>query len=529
MRALPDLLPAVLDALPGFAGLLGPDGVITEINRFALDLTGLEAAVVRGVPLADAPWWSALPRARERVHAAVGRAAGGEAMRIETELGLTDGRVLPIDLSIVPLCGAQGRVTGLVVAAVDLSERRHSEAMLARQVAERGAAVAEGERRFERLVQGVTDYGIIMLDPRGRVSSWNAGAARIKGYTAEEILGQSFECFFTEEDRAAGLPARTLAEAARVGRHESEGWRLRHDGTRFWALSVVHAITDEEGRPAGFAKITRDITARRDMQHHLMQAQKMEAIGQLTGGIAHDFNNLLQAVSSNLELARSAVAQGGAGRADRLIGNALRAIGRAGRLTSQLLAFSRRQILRTERSRVSDVAADMPDVLHGASGEAVRVETHTEPGLWSCRIDPGEFESALLNLMLNARDAMPQGGTVTVSMTNARLGPAEAKALELAPGDYVRVDVADTGAGMSPEILAHAFEPYFTTKDVGKGSGLGLSQVLGFTKQSGGSLVVDSRPGRGTTVSLLFPRDDGSEPAETPRRMATLAEGRESV
>ena len=502
----------MLDALPGFAGVLGADGVITGINRFALDLTGLAAGSVVGVSLADAPWWSALPRARERVRDAVERAAGGEATHIETELGLTDGRVLPIELSIVPLGGAKGRVSGLVVTAVDLSERRRTEALLARHAAERGATLAESERRFERLVQGVTDYGIIMLDPRGRVTSWNAGAARIKGYAAEEILGRSFECFFTDEDRLAGVPAWTLAEANRTGRSESEGWRVRCDGTRFWALAVVDAITDEEGRPAGFAKITRDMTTRRDMQRQFVQAQKMEAIGQLTGGIAHDFNNLLQAVSSNLELARAAAAQADTTRTDRLIGNALRAIGRAGRLTSQLLAFSRRQILRAQRSRVSDVLIDMPDVLHGASGEAVRVETRTEAGLWSCRIDPGEFESALLNLMLNARDAMPQGGTVTVSMANAQLGASEAKTAELAPGDYVRVDVIDTGVGMSAEVLAHAFEPYFTTKEVGKGSGLGLSQVLGFTKQSGGSLVVDSRPGRGTTVSLLFPRDAGSEP-----------------
>ena len=294
---------------------------------------------------------------------------------------------------------------------------------------------------------------------------------------------------------------------------------------RFWAVAVVDAITDEEGRLAGFAKITRDITARHDRHRQFLQAQKMEAIGQLTSGIAHDFNNLLQAVSSNLELARAAAQHGNSARTDRLTANALRVIGRAGRLTSQLLAFSRRQILHAERSLVSDVAADMPDVLHRADGEAVRVETWAAPGLWTCRIDPGEFESALLNLILNARDAMPQGGTVKVSMTNARLRAREAKALELAPGNYVRVDVADTGAGMTPEVLTHAFEPFFTTKDVGKGSGLGLSQVLGFTKQSGGSLVVDSRPGQGTTVSLLFPRDGGPEPAGVPRHLTPLAEG----
>ena len=197
----------MLDALPTFAGLLAPDGIITAINRFALGLTGVEAAAVLALPLAEVPWWSALPAAREQVRIAVARAAGGDAARIETELGLADGRVLPIELSIVPLGAPGGAVSGMVVTALDISERR------------RGADLTGNERRFERLVQGVTDYSIIMLDAHGVVTSWNAGAVRIKGYVAEEILGHSFECFFTEDDRAAGVPARALAEAARIGRH----------------------------------------------------------------------------------------------------------------------------------------------------------------------------------------------------------------------------------------------------------------------------------------------------------------------
>ena len=409
------------------------------------------------------------------------------------------GAVVEVD----PVSRQPRRIAGIIQ---DITAYRDAEATLTRELAERDAALRESERLFERLVQGVTDFAIFMLDPQGRVISWNSGAERIKGYRAEEIIGRSYTCFYTEEDLAAGVPERALAVAAQTGHYEAEGWRRRRDGSLFWASVVIDAIVDDDGRPAGFAKITRDVTARRDMERQLMQAQKMEAVGQLTGSIAHDFNNLLQAVAGNLETARAAATSNDIARTDRLIGNALRAISRGAHMTSQLLTFSRRQVLHAVRSRVSDIAEDMADLLHRGGGDAVRVVLTAEPGLWSCRIDPGQFQSALLNLVLNARDAMPRGGTVTIAMSNMSLDAKAAAALELAAGEYVRVAVTDTGVGMSPEIIAHAFEPFFTTKEVGKGSGLGLPQVFGFTKQSGGSLSVHSVPGLGTTLALFFPR-----------------------
>jgi PAS domain S-box-containing protein len=653
-RRLPagEVSPHPSDQPRGFVGLLAPDGVVLQTNCAG---PGPDAVALRGSRLADTPWWSALPYARAQVQEAVARAAAGQPARLETEAGLANGAVLPVELSIVPLFDAQARVTHLVATTVEPGERRRTtgrprefaprlravldgariglwecdvgsaallfdrrasrvlggaparrwialhdaaaadgkwvdwlaqvhpddrpelESCLAaartgercaaeyrvrhpdgnwvrvaqrgavvtadpatgrprriagivqditayrdaepttgQLLAERGAALRDSERRFERLVLGVKDFAIFMLDLQGRVTSWNEGARRIKGYPAGEIIGRSYTCFHTEEDRARGVPEQALATALREGHSETEGWRVRRDGSRFWASVVIDTIPDEAGRPAGFAKITRDLTLSRELQRQLVQAQKMEAIGQLTGGIAHDFNNLLQAVSGNLELAAAAAGQGNVLRAERLIANALRAIGRGARLTSQLLAFSRKQVLFAERSRVSDVASDMPDLLRRASGNAVRVVIDAEPELWTCRIDPGEFQSALLNLVLNARDAMPGGGTVTVSMHNIRLDGEAAAALELARGDYVRVAVADTGTGMAPEVLARAFEPFFTTKEVGKGSGLGLPQVLGFTKQSGGSLSVQSSAGQGTTVSLFFPRDADPGPEGRP-------------
>ena len=455
------------------------------------------------------------PDDRATLEACLAAARAGRRCEAEYRVRYPDGNWVWVAqrgavVAVDPVSHQPRRIAGIVQ---DITGYRDAEATLARELAERGTALRESERRFERLVQGVKDIAIFMLDPQGRVISWNAGAQHIKGYRAEEIIGRPYACFYTEEDRAAGVPEQALAIAAQTGHYEAEGWRRRRDGSRFWASVGIDAIADDDGRPAGFAKITRDITVRRELQHQLLQAQKMEAVGQLTGGIAHDFNNLLQAVAGNLELARGAVAKDEMGRADRLIAAALRAIGRGAHMTAQLLAFSRRQVLHAERSRVSDIADDMADLLRRAGGNAVQVVISAEPELWSCRIDPGQFQSALLNLVLNARDAMPQGGTVTIAMTNIHLDAAAAAPLELAVGEYVRVAVTDTGIGMSPEVLAHAFEPFFTTQDVGKGSGLGLPQVFGFTKQSGGSLSVHSVPGQGTTLALLFPRDADPEPS----------------
>ncbi|MBV8589457.1 MAG: PAS domain S-box protein, partial [Acetobacteraceae bacterium] len=394
------------------------------------------------------------------------------------------------------------------------AEQAGRERILERRLEERTAALRESEGRYHLLVESVTDYAIYMLDPQGYVRNWNAGAQRIKGYTAEEIVGRHFSRFYTEEDQAAGEPGRVLETAAREGRYEAQGWRVRKGGSRFWANVVIDPIRAENGRLIGFAKVTRDISEQRqaqlsleEAQGRLVRAQKMEAVGQLTGGIAHDFNNLLQAVSGNLDLAHITTRQGDENRTLRLLDDAQRALGRGARLTGQLLAFSRRQILRPERARVSDLLAETSELIRRALGEAITFEMHAEQALWPCYIDASQFEAAILNLVLNARDAMPRGGASIIGMSNVSISMSRAAALNgIAPGDYVRIDVTDTGSGMSPEVRAHVFEPFFTTKEVGKGSGLGLPQVHGFVHQSGGAVTIDSAPGRGTRVSLFFPR-----------------------
>jgi PAS domain S-box-containing protein len=418
-----------------------------------------------------------------------------------------DGSQFWASVVINPLRDDSGKLVGFAKITRDITERKVAQ-----------DALRESEQRFSLLVQGVTDYAIFMLSPAGEVTNWNVGAERIKGYSRDEILGKHFSCFYTEEDRAGGLPAQTLAIARTEGRFEREGWRVRKDGTRFWAHVVVDAIRDEAGELVGFAKVIRDVTERKQAAEALeranaalFQAQKMESLGQLTGGVAHDFNNLLAVMSNGLDV----LSLRGQDHADlRMLETMQRAVARGARLTQQLLSFARQQPLKVEKCNLTAVIRGFEAVLRraaeGAIGLEVRPESRPQPVL----LDAARFEAALLNLVVNARDAMPGGGTIVIGVENVELG--EGTVGTLAAGPYVRVSVADTGSGMSPEVAARAFDPFFTTKEVGKGTGLGLSQVYGFIAQSGGDVLIHSEPGEGTTVSIYLPvAGDTSGDADT--------------
>jgi PAS domain S-box-containing protein len=366
----------------------------------------------------------------------------------------------------------------------------------------------ESERSFRLLVEGVADYALFMLDPIGIVTSWNIGAQRIKGYAPAEILGQHFSRFYTETDRANGKPARALATARQTGRFEDDGWRVRKDGTFFWASVVIDPIF-EDGNLVGFAKITRDMTERREaqlkleqMQKHLAESQKLDALGQLTGGVAHDFNNLLMVISGSLHILRKTAID------DPKVQRALSAIDtatkRGASLTSQLLTFARRQSVNPQAIDVAERIDSIRDVLDTGVGSAVRVAYDFGPGLWPVTVDISEFETALVNLVINARDAMPSGGVVTVAVRNC--AGSRPRGHDQA-GDFVAINVTDAGVGIAPDVLAKIFDPFFTTKPVGKGTGLGLSQVHGFAHQAGGSVKVESELGKGTTVTILLPRE----------------------
>jgi PAS domain S-box-containing protein len=384
------------------------------------------------------------------------------------------------------------------------------------------------ERRFRLLVESVTDYAIYMLDPQGHVINWNTGAERIKGYGRDEIIGNHFSMFYTADERLKEMPAKALTIAATSGKYEAEGWRVRKDGSTFWAGVVINAIKSPENQLLGFAKITRDLTERRAADERARQAQKMEGIGQLTGGVAHDFNNLLTIIIGNLEtLQRNLDAVPlPVERLKRSVDNAMRGSRRAESLTQQLLAFSRQTPLAPRPIDISRLVGGLSELLRRTLGEQVTVETVLAGGLWRASVDPNQLEVAIINLAVNARDAMPSGGKLTLETANVYLDESYAASqVEVIPGQYVMIAVTDSGSGMTPEVMSKAFDPFFTTKDVGHGTGLGLSQVYGFAKQSGGHVKIYSEVDEGTTVKIYFPRVHAAISRDESEEVPLVARG----
>ncbi|MEG3163015.1 PAS domain S-box protein [Sphingomonas sp. PB2P19] len=426
-----------------------------------------------------------------------------------------DGTRFWANVVIDPIRDPAGTLIGYAKVTRDLSERRAAEERL-----------RASEQRFRLLVQSVTDYAIYMLDPEGRVSSWNTGAERFKGYAADEIIGEHFSRFYTDQDRASDIPRIALETARLDGRFEAEGWRLRKDGSRFWATVIIDPIRNDDGVLIGFAKVTRDLTEKRVIEEQLRQSQKMEAVGQLTGGLAHDFNNLLTGIGGSLEIMTVRLAQGRTDELGRYLTAAQGAVRRAAALTHRLLAFSRRQTLDPKPTDVDRLLSGLDELVERTVGPGVTVDRHVAHGLWPTLVDPNQLENAVLNLCINARDAMPDGGTLTIETANTTLDASTARQHDLPAGDYVTVCVTDTGTGMTAEVMAKAFDPFFTTKPLGEGTGLGLSMIYGFARQSGGQIRIESEVGRGTTMCIYLPRHDADAPEE-PRaeRPATPSPG----
>jgi len=365
------------------------------------------------------------------------------------------------------------------------------------------------ERHYELLVQAVVDYAIFMLDPDGHIVSWNAGAQRIKGYEAGEVIGQHVSVFYTDEDRHSGKPRQLIERALHDGRAQDEGWRMRKDGTRFRALVVIDVIRDEAGMVIGLAKITRDITDRHeaDMRYdalraQLFQAQKLEALGQLSGGMAHDFNNLLTIILSAAKLASRA---NNPERLASLLASIQDAGERGAQLTRNLLTFARCEQMPRRLVDLNELLDAAYAFISQALPKTMKLQMRFAPGLYRVELDPGQLEMAVLNLVLNARDAMQGNGVVQLHAENRTLHGD----IDGLHGEFVLISIIDHGTGIDPAIRARLFEPFFTTKDIGKGTGLGLSQVYGFARQAGGCVHVESVPGQGTTMILCLPMAGG--------------------
>ncbi len=511
----------LLDALPAAVYTTDAEGRITFYNQAAIELAGRtpELGKDRWCISSRLHWPDGSPMSHDECPMAVALKDDRPVRGVEAIMERPDGARVHFIPFPTPLHDASGALIGAVNMLVDITDRKKAEEAkeqlnqtLEQRVEERTREMAEAfdrlrvsEERFRLLVQGVTDYAIFMLDTDGSVTNWNLGAERIYGYSAVEIVGSHFSRFHNEKDRQRRLPEIALDTARRTGRYEGEGWRVRKDGTTLWVSAIIDAIHDDAGKLVGFAKITRDLTERRAADEQLRQAQKMEAVGQLTGGVAHDFNNLLTAIIGNLEMLATALPEPSATK--RYAEAALRAAARGGRLTEHLLAFSRRQEIRPQTVSVNDILSETLILCQKTVGEGVELEVRLQPGIWACHIDPAQFEAAILNLAANARDAMCRTGRLTIATENVTAGDSEG--IDLIAGEYVVVSVTDAGCGMTADELARAFEPFFTTKEVGKGTGLGLSQVYGFAKQSGGTARIESRRGVGTTVRIYMPRDNG--------------------
>jgi PAS domain S-box-containing protein len=412
-------------------------------------------------------------------------------------------------------------ITGTVIALIRALTRAQERQALSEEALRQQALFAT-EQRFRILVQGVRDYAIYMLDPQGHVSNWNSGAALIKGYSAEEIVGQHFSRFYTEADRASGEPQRALATALAEGKYEREARRVRKDGSLFWASVVIDPIYDESGEHIGFAKITRDISERKEREVELeqaretiAQAQKLKTLGEFTGGIAHDFNNLMTVVvgSSDFLLKHPDLP---AEKRRKYLESIAQTADRATNLTNHLLAFARRQSLRPEvvdlRTRL-DAFGEMLSRLLG-SRIAVTITNEADDPL--VEVDASQLDTALLNAAINARDAMPDGGELKLATSNCELHDEPA----------VCITITDTGVGIPREELSRVFEPFFTTKETGKGTGLGLSQLHGFAAQAGGDAEIESEPGTGTTLRIRLPRTNKQTvPAAPSRPLAELPTG----
>jgi PAS domain S-box-containing protein len=490
----------LVDAIVDYAiYLLTPDGCVSSWNAGAQRIKGYLPAEIIGQHFSR--FYTLEDQAAGLPSSALDKAATdgkfeGEGWRVRK-----DGTRFWASVVIDAIRDDAGNLLGFAKVTRDITERKAAQ-----------EALQESEQRFRLLVQGVTDYAIYMLSPAGEITNWNAGAQRITGYTADEVVGTHFSRFYTEEERARGLPMAGLATAAEKGRYAHEGWRVRKDGTTFLAQVVIEAIHDDRGSLIGYAKITRDITERRAAAQALKEAttalhhaQKLESIGKLTGGVAHDFNNILQVIGGNLQLLSAYV--GNNERAAKRVEAALGAVDRGARLSAQLLAFARRQPLQPAVINPAGLIRGMDDLLRRSLGETIHVETVIAAGLWNTLIDRHQLENVILNLAINARDAMPGGGTLTIEAGNSMLDDDyAASCFDVPAGQYVMIAVSDTGTGMTPEVLEQACEPFFTTKAEGEGTGLGLSMAYGFVKQSGGHFRIYSEVGHGTTVKMYFPR-----------------------
>jgi PAS domain S-box-containing protein len=397
------------------------------------------------------------------------------------------------EINFTPLRDGGGEVTHFIGVQTDITDRKRAE-----------QTFHDSEARLRTMIDTAVD-GIIIIDAQGTVQLYNAACERLFGYGTQEVVGQNVKMLMPSpyhEQHDGYIKSYRETGVRKIIGIGREVVGRRKDGSTF-PMELSVGETRQDGAPV-FVGMIHDVTDRKHAEDSLRHAHKMEAIGQLTGGVAHDFNNLLTVILGNLEMLEARMERE---EQREILQEAQEAAELGAQLTDRLLAFARRQPLEHRTIDLNELVTGMSELLHRTLGEDIKISTVMTGGIWPTVTDPGQVENALLNLAINARDAMPGGGTLTVETANVDLDEAYvAQEIDVAPGPYVKMTVSDNGEGMPPEVRERAFEPFFTTKQTGSGTGLGLSMIYGFAKQSGGHLTIYSEPGHGTAVSLYLPR-----------------------
>ncbi len=459
----------------------------------------------------------------------------GETVRAEPMTFVRgDGRLIDLEVHASPIHGEAGEIIAAVSVAIDVTERRQAEARL-RESEERLRQTAE---KFETFAQTLPNMVWTSL-PDGQIDWFNAKVCEYSGVFEADMKPDGWAPVHPDDvERATRIWRDALASGQpyqteyRIRRHDGEyRWHITRaepirgpDGTIALWIGTSADIQDQKNSEQALAELNATLEAQvrartaelLETEAALRQSQKMEAVGQLTGGLAHDFNNLLTGITGSLELLAIRVSQGRVSDLDRYLRTAQEAAKRAAALTHRLLAFSRRQTLDPKPTDVNRLIHGLDELIRRTVGPSVTVKVSDSPDLWAVHADPNQLENALLNLCINARDAMPAGGDLIIETGNLALGASEAKALDLTAADYVSLSVTDAGVGMTADVIARAFDPFFTTKPLGEGTGLGLSMVYGFVRQSGGQARISSEPGRGAKVCLYLPRYAGADRVSEP-------------
>jgi len=471
-----------------FVGLMTLEGILIEANRPALAAAGLKPEDVLGKPFEETYWWAYSQEVQQQLREAIARAVRGEASRYDVQLRAADNHLIDVDFSVQPLWGETGEVVFLVPSANVITERKRAEESL----------------RLQGDALNAAANAIVITDRSGAIEWVNDAFSVLTGYPAVDVLGENSRLLKSGKHDPAFY--QSLWDTILSGRTwRAETTNRRKDGSLYIVDMTITPVKSARGEIAHFIAIHQDLTERKQLEAQFLQAQKMESVGRLAGGVAHDFNNLLSVILGWTEMAMADLP------AEHPIRPSLEEVLSAGhgaaRLTKQLLAFSRQQLVEPTVFNVNDLVVGMQEMLRPLIGEDIEFVTRPGPDLATVKMDRGQVEQVLMNLVVNARDAMPTGGTLTIETANVVLDAAYLRThADVMPGDYVMLAVSDSGAGMNEEVKTHLFEPFFTTKERGKGTGLGLATCYGIVKQAGGHIAVDSEKGVGTTMKVYLPR-----------------------